>query len=405
MAINSLTTLHLRTLRPGQKPRKLSDGGGLYMLLRPNGSAAWQLAYRFAGKQKTLSIGPYPAVTLQQARKKREEAKAQLAANEDPGVLKRIAKLSANGAAKDTFRSVALEWLEKQRKRFRTTHYDRIERRLERDLFPYIGKLPITTIEPPILLSALQRVERRGGGTSEMPRRARQTAGQVFRYAIATGRVMRDPTADLRDALEAAPRVQHRAKLEAGELPTFLSKLGDYNGQEGTTLGLELILRTMVRTVEARFARWSEFSDLTGPAALWRIPPERTKLHREHLVPLAPQVVRVLERLRELSRRSEWVFPARTQTGVVSENTFIYALYRMGYHGRASVHGFRRTASTILNEREFNKDWIERQLSHADRDGIRDTYNSAQWLNGRRQMLCWWSDYLDAAKETGDLIG
>lgn len=238
-----------------------------------------------------------------------------------------------------------------------------------------------------------------------MPRRARQTAGQVFRYAIATGRALRDPTADLRDALEAAPRVRHRAKLEAQELPTFLFRLGDYKGQEQTRVGLELILRTMVRTVEARFARWSEFAELTGPAPLWRIPADRTKLHREHLVPLAPQVVSILERLQELSRRSEWVFPAKTQTGVVSENTFIYALYRMGYHGRASVHGFRRTASTILNEKEFNKDWTERQLAHADGDEIRDTYNSAQWINGRRQMLCWWSDYLDDAKDTGDLIG
>ena len=207
---------------------------------------------------------------------------------------------------------------------------------------PHIGKLPIATIEPRTLLAALQRVERRGGGTSEMPRRARQTAGQVFRYAIATGRALRDPTADLKDALEAAPRVRHRAKLEAQELPTFLSRLGAYEGQEQTRLGLELVLRTMVRTVEARFARWSEFAELTGPAPLWRIPADRTKLHREHLVPLAPQVASILERLQDLSRRSEWVFSAKTQTGVVSENTFIYALYRMGYHGRASTCFCRR---------------------------------------------------------------
>jgi integrase len=209
--------------------------------------------------------------------------------------------------------------------------------------------------------------------------------------------------------LKAPPRSKNPAALKDKELPTFFIRLAAYDGTAQTRAGLEFIVHTMVRTVEARFARWPEFESLDRSSPLWRIPGERMKMHLEHLVPLTPQAVELLRKLRKFSRDSEYVFPnqqesSRSKSPVVSENTSLYALYRMGYHGRATVHGFRSTASTILNEQEFNPDWIERQLAHIDANAIRGIYNSAEWLTGRRKTLCWWSDYLDRAKEDSTLI-
>lgn len=410
MPTTPLTALALRSLKPRASAYKIADGGGLYLLVNSNGSRLWRLAYRYGGKQRTLAIGAYPGVGLADARKAREAAKTVLADNRDPSTEKQQAKRLATRRAANTFEAVAREWLENERPRWKGDHYDRVARRLELNVFPDLGGVYIGTIEPPDLLEVLRKVEARG--VSDMPRRVRATCGQIFRYAVATGRATRDPSFDLRGALKAAPRVKHRASLKADELPAFLARLGRYNGGEQTRLGLELILRTMVRTAEARFARWPEF-DLDGPEPLWRIPPERMKIHREHLVPLAPQVVRVLKQLRALCGRSELLFVAPTKAGVLSENTFLYALYRLGHHGKATVHGFRGTASTILNEEGFNRDWIERQLAHVEGSQVRRAYNSAEYLSGRRKMLGWWSDYLDKAlakgrkvqKDIDELIG
>lgn len=411
MAAKPLTATTLRAIKSRASAYKVSDGGGLYVLVNPNGSRLWKLAYRFGGKQRSLSIGAYPAVGLAEAREKREEAKALLRQNRDPSAEKKQAKREATRQATNSFEAVAREWLENERQRWKSDHYERISRRLELNVYPYIGTVAIDTIEPPDLLEVLRKAESRG--VSDIPRRVRSTCGQIFRYAIATGRAKRDPSFDLRDALKAAPRVKHRASLKASELPTFMERLGRYDGQEQTRLGLELILRTMVRTAEARFARWVEFERLDDIEPLWRIPAERMKIHREHLVPLSRQVVGVLKRLRALAGRSEFVFVSPTKEGVLSENTFIYALYNLGYHGKATVHGFRGTASTILNEQGFNRDWIERQLAHVEENQVRRAYNSAEWLAGRREMLVWWSDHLDqqrakgiaSQKEIDDLIG
>ncbi|MDP2356903.1 MAG: tyrosine-type recombinase/integrase, partial [Beijerinckiaceae bacterium] len=363
-------------------------------------SCLWRLAYRFAGKQRTLAIGVYPRVGLADARKAREAAKDLLADARDPSAEKKQAK-RATRIAGNSFEAIAREWLENERPKWKSNHYERLVRRLEQNVFLHMGKSSIDAIEPAELLDVLRKIEARG--VSDIPGRVRQTCSQVFRYAVATGRAKRDPTFDLRGALKAPPRVKHRASIAADALPTFMTRLARYNGDERTRLGIDFILRTMVRTTEARFARWPEFEDLDGRSPLWRIPPGRMKIQREHLVPLAPQVVELLEQLRPLSGKSDLVFVAPTNAGVLSENTFLFALYNLGYHGKATVHGFRGTASTILNENEFEPDWIERQLAHVEKDKVRAAYNAAQWLKQRRQMLLWWSDYLDEAEAKGKM--
>lgn len=222
----------------------------------------------------------------------------------------------------------------------------------------------------------------------------RMSLDRVFRYGVATGRCHRDPTSDLRGALRAAPPAKRRAALLPRELPEFMQRLREYDGVSQTKLALELLIHTFVRTSEVRFARWFEFEGLEGEEPLWRIPASRMKMRRDHLVPLSPQVVRLVYEARELAGKSDLLFPAPTRSGVISENTMLYAMYRMGYHGRATVHGFRSTASTILNEREFNRDWVEMQLAHAEGD-IRSVYNAAEWLAGRRTMMNWWSEHLE----------
>ncbi|MDP1963679.1 MAG: integrase arm-type DNA-binding domain-containing protein, partial [Reyranella sp.] len=355
MPTKPLTAFALRSLKPRSRAYKVADGGGLYLLVNPSGSCLWRLAYRFAGKQRTLAIGVYPRIGLADARKAREAAKDLLADDRDPSAEKKQAK-RATRIAGNSFEAVAREWLENERPKWKSNHYERLVRRLEQNVFLHMGKSSIDTIEPAELLDVLRKIEARG--VSDIPGRVRQTCSQVFRYAVATGRAKRDPTFDLRGALKAPPRVKHRASIAADGLPTFMTRLARYNGDERTRLGIDFILRTMVRTTEARFARWPEFEELEGRSPLWRIPPGRMKIQREHLVPLAPQVVGLLNQLRPLSGKSDLVFVAPTNAGVLSENTFLFALYNLGYHGKATVHGFRGTASTILNENEFEPDWI-----------------------------------------------
>lgn len=408
MATNRLSALALRALKPKAKPYKVFDGEGLYILVRSTG-ALWQMAYRFGGKSKTLSFGPYPRVGLADARVKREKAKVLLLENRDPMVVMRRTPIAhSEGVTAESFEGVAREWHATKKAEWKESYSELVMTRMEQDLFPEIGHLHVGAIDAPVLLDALRKIERRG--TAHVSKKVRQHAGQVFRFAIGTGRAKRDPSADLKGVLKSPPRSKNHAALKAKELPNFFIKLAAYDGSPQTRLGLEFIVRTMVRTVEARFARWPEFESLNEKLPLWRIPGDRLKMHLEHLVPLTPQAVELLRKLRKFSNGSEYVFPnqqesSRSKSPVVSENTFLYALYRMGYHQRATVHGFRSTASTILNEQEFSSDWIERQLAHVDTNAIRGIYNSAEWITGRRKMLCWWSNYLDRAKEAADIIG
>ena len=390
-----LTDAKLRSLKPAEKPYKVSDSEGLHVQVTTGGAVLWRLAYRFEGKQKLLALGKYPDVSLQKAREARLAAKGLLRDGKDPSHERKIEKRRQRVAAGHTFQAVADEWFELRKETWAKSYADRLRSRLDADLLPELGKRPIAEIEPIEVLDVIRKVEKRDA--IEMAKRIMQMASAIFRYGISTTRCMRDPTTDLRGALKPANPVQGRSALAAGELPKFLRALNAYDGDPVTRLALELVILTVVRTSELRFATWSEFEDLDGEAPLWRIPAGRMKMRRAHLVPLAPQAVAVLRRLRALNPRSTLLFPAPTRSKVISENTMLYALYRLGYHGRATVHGFRKTASTVLNEHQFNRDWVEMQLAHVE-GSVRSIYNAAEWLQGRREMMNWWASFLDAQR-------
>jgi len=391
-----LTNTRIRNAKPTSKAYKLSDGGGMYLLVTPDGARYWRLDYRFAGKRRTVSLGVYPTVTLLSARVRREEARASLARNIDPSAVKRAAKRAAKLASENTFEAIAREWLAKQRNRLAPRYCALILARLEADIFPQIGSRPVADLEAPELLDALRRVEKRG--VIETARRLRQTCGQIFRYAIVTGRAKYDSAATLKGALGSPGRPRGHRAMALTELPNFISALSAYDGDARTRLALRLMILTFTRTSELRAARWSEFENLDANEPLWRIPAERTKMKREHIVPLTPQAVAALRELRVLpgSQASPFLFPSPSREGYMSNNTMLYALYRMGYHGRATVHGFRAMASTALNEMGFRADVIERQLAHEEQNAVRAAYNRAEYLSDRRAMMNRWADHLDA---------
>jgi integrase len=398
-----LTDTKCRNAKGQIKPRKLSDGGGLHLLINPDGAKYWRLAYRWHGKQRTLALGVYPAVGLMEARDARDEAKRDLAANIDPSVLKRERKRAAKIATGNTFEAVAREWHENWKDARSPYYAAQILRRLEANAFPVIGRRPIAAIEPPELLDMLRKVEKRG--VNETARRLKQLVGQIFRFAIVTARAKRDPSIDLKDALRATGEPRRHRAMPLPELPTFLQNLESYNGDRQTRLALKLVTLTFVRTTELRGGRWSELENLDENSALWRIPAERMKMRLEHLVPLSRQAVAVMRELRTLSGNSPHIFPSPGKDGYMSSNTMLYALYRMGYHGRATTHGFRAVASTILNESNlFNRDWIERQLAHVERNEVRRAYNAAEWMPDRRRMMQWWADHITAMAMEEDKV-
>jgi integrase len=382
-----------RNAKGKDKPQKLTDGQGLFLLVQPNGSRLWRMAYRFDGKQKTLAFGVYPHVSLEDARAKRAEARRILATGKDPSQHQREVERDRKIASGHTFESVARAWHSNVSTEWVPAHKERVLSRLERDVFPAIGERPIAEIEAPEILDVLRAVERRGA--LDISKRLRQSIGSVFRFAIAEGRAKRNPAADLVEALKPKPKVQHFASLKAADVGEFLRRLADYDGEDQTRLSILFTLHTFVRTKEVRLAEWREFDDLDGTEPLWRIPKERMKMGREHIVPLTRASVSILRELRKLAGSSRYVLPSATKSGVISENTMIFGLYRLGYHSRLTVHGFRGTASTILNEQGFNADWIERQLAHVEENKIRGAYNAAEWLEGRREMMAWWSSFLE----------
>jgi integrase len=391
-----LTDTRIRNAKPKEKAYKLSDGGGMYLLVMPNGARYWRLDYRFAGKRRTLAIGVYPLMSLSNARARREDARACLARSVDPSLEKRQTQRAAKYANENTFGSVAREWIDHQRNRLSPKYRALLLTRLAADILPQIGARPIADIDAVELLDALRKVEIRGA--IESAGRLRQTCGQVFRYAIATGRAKRDPTVDLRGALRPRGRKRGHKAMPLAELPAFLKKLEAYDGEPRTRIALRLMVLTFARTTELRAARWSEFEALDGSDPVWRIPAERRKMRREHVVPLVPQAIAVLNELQNLSDwpASAFLFPSPSREKCMSNNTMLFALYRMGYHGRATVHGFRAMASTALNEMGFRPDVIERQLAHQEQNTVRAAYNRAEYIGERRAMMQHWANYLDA---------
>ncbi|WP_104657000.1 tyrosine-type recombinase/integrase [Ralstonia insidiosa] len=387
-----LTDAAIRNAKPTAQPYKLSDGGGMYLHVHPNGSRYWRMAYRIGGKQKVFAIGVYPAVTLAEARQIRDDAKKLVKQGVDPvAERKRAVKLAADERG-NTFEAIAREWHQTKLASWTASHATKILGSLEADIFPTLGDSPLTSVTAPRLLDALRMIEKRGA--LEVAGRVLQRCSAVFRYAIATGRGTYNPATDLRGALKT-PEKRHYAALGHADLPEFMQKLASYDGDLQTRLAMQLLALTFVRTGELRAAQWTEF-DLEG--AEWRIPAERMKMRESHIVPLSQQAVDILHRLRAINDDGAYVFPSRNGRGdCISENTLLYALYRMGYHSRATGHGFRATASTILNEMGFPADWIERQLAHAERNKVRAAYNRAQYLSERRGMMQVWADYLDCS--------
>lgn len=386
-----LTDTNVRNAKPPQRPTKLFDGHGLYLLLNPDGSRWWRLKYRIEGREKLLSLGVYPEVSLRQARERRDEAKRLIADGIDPSAKRKAEKLSQA----DSFEAVAREWFEKHSPSWAAGHADKIIRRLERDIFPWIGKRPVGSISAIELLTCLRRIERRGA--LETAHRALQNCGRVFRYAVATGRAERDPTADLRGALPPTTQEHHASITEPAAVGELLRAMDGYRGNAETQLALQLAPLVFVRPGELRKAEWAEF-DLDG--AEWRIPAERMKMNAQHIVPLSRQALSILLQLKALTGKYRFVFPSvRSPERPMSENTVNAALRRLGYtNDQMTGHGFRSMASTLLNEQGWHRDSIERQLAHGERDKVRAAYNYAEHLPERRKMMQAWGDYLDVLK-------
>ena len=386
----ALTDVAIRTAKAAKKPYKLADGGGLYLLVNSDGRKYWRLKYRFASKEKLLALGVYPMVRAAESRAARDDAKRLLNEGRDPATARKEAKRAVQVSSANTFEALAREWVEQKRNAWTTGHAARVLESLEADVFPALGFRPITDISAPELHTVLRKVEARGA--LETASRIYQRCSAVFRYAVITGRCERNPVADLRGALKAPKRANHAA-LSAADLPEYLTKLDAYDGHVQTKLALKLLALTFVRTGELRGAEWSE---IDFEHAEWRIPAERMKMRAAHIVPLSRQALTVLQQLKPITGDGRLLFPNQSRADTcMSENTMLYALYRMGYHSRATGHGFRATASTILNEQGWKADVVERQLAHVERNKVRAAYHRSEYLPERKKMMQAWADYLD----------
>lgn len=354
-----------------------------------------------AGRQeKSLSLGVYPKVSLSNARKRRDELRKQLEADLDPSAERKATNQRKKLANVNSFEAVANEWYNKQVHTWVAHHASDVKRRLESNIFPTLGKRPIDQINALELLETIRKIEARG--SYDLAHRVLQVCGQVFRYGIATGRCTRNLSTDLRGAL--TPHVKkHQSAVRPEELPDLLRAIAKYDetGDKQTRLALQLLAQTFVRTNELIGAEWTEF-DLDN--TLWIIPAERMKMKTEHIVPLAQQALLILTELKEISGGSRFVFPGRNRDKPISNNTMLFALYRMGYKGKMTGHGFRAVASTILNETGFKPDVIERQLAHCERNEVRGAYNRAEYLPERKRMMQHWADYLDGIVKGAKVI-
>jgi integrase len=399
VTVMPLTDSAIRNAKPKDKPYKLADGAGLYLLVTPKGGKWWRLDYRFNGKRKTLSMGVYPDVSLKSARDRRTEAKTQLADGIDPGEIRKATKASQSDTS--GFEAVAREWWGKREPTWSKTHSSRTILRLEKDVFPWIGTRPIGEIEAPELLTVLRRIENRGA--LETAHRIHQICGQIFRYAVATGRAQRDPSTALKGALPPNRQKHHASITDPKKIGELLRAVEGYEGTLITRCALQLAPLTFVRPGELRHAEWVEI-DLEK--AEWRIPGEKMKMRTVHIVPLSIQALKVLNEVKPLTGRGKYVFPGiRSNQRPMSENTVNAALRRLGYTKEEMTgHGFRSMASTILNEQGWHRDAIERQLAHAERNSVRAAYNYAEHLPERIKMMQWWADYLDKLKVGAEVI-
>lgn len=397
----SLSDVKIRNAKATNKPTKLFDGGGLFLLINPTGSKLWRLKYRYERKEKLLSLGGYPEISLFEARQRRDEARKRLANGVDPGALRKAQKQAKTEEA-ETFEVIAREWHSKFCNAWSEGHAATNMRRMELDLFPRIGAQPIKTIKAPELLAVIRRVESRGA--LESAHRIRTIASMVFRYAVATGRAERDPAADLRGALPPIKVTHHPALTEPKDVAALLKAIDGYEGHYVTKCALRLAPLFFVRPGELRHAEWTEV-DLEN--ASWNIPAKKMKMKQAHIVPLCQQAVEILSGLKEYSGTSRYVFPSgRSFLRPMSENTLNAALRYMGFDkDTMTAHGFRAMARTILDEvLHIRPDYIEHQLAHAVRDPNGRAYNRTAHLDERRKMMQQWADYLDDLKAGARVI-
>lgn len=395
-----LTDTAVRNAKPADKPFKLADERGLFLLVTPSGGKWWRLKYRFGGKEKLLSLGVYPDVGLKDARTRRDEARKLLADGVDPSENRKAQKSAREDRAANSFEVIAREWYAKHAPNWVPTHGDRIIRRLERDIFPWIGGRPIADILAPELLAVVQRIEKRGA--LETAHRALQNCGQVFRYAVATGRADRDPSADLRGALPPVKGDHFSAVTDPARVAEILRMIDGYQGTLTVCAAMKLAPLVFVRPGELRTAQWA---DIDLEAAEWRY--RVTKTDTLHIVPLSTQAVAILRELHPLTGRSAFVFPsARANDRPMSDNAILAAMRRLGIpKEEMSGHGFRAMARTILDEvMGFRPDFIEHQLAHAVRDPNGRAYNRTAHLDARRHMMQAWADYLDEIKQGAKVI-
>jgi integrase len=395
-----LTDTTIRTAKPGAKPAKLFDERGLFLLVTPTGAKWWRFRFRFDGKEKLLSLGVYPDVGLKDARDRRDAARKLLSAGVDPGENRKATKAARQDRAANSFEVIAREWYAQEAPGWAEHHGDRILRRFERDVFPWIGGRPIADLNAPEILAAMRRIESRGA--LETAHRALSNCGQVFRYAVATGRALRDPTGDLRGALPPVKAEHFSAVTEPKQVAELLRTLDGYQGTFTVACALRLAPLVFVRPGELRKAEWA---DIDLDAAEWRY--TVTKTDTAHIVPLATQAVAILRELNALTGRGRYVFPgARTNGRPMSDNAILAAMRRMGIgKDEMSGHGFRALARTILDEvLGVRVDLIEHQLAHAVKDPNGRAYNRTAHLPERKKMMQLWADYLDKLKAGADVI-
>ena len=390
-----LSAIEVKQAKPKDKPYKLTDGKGLNLEVRTNGSKYWRLSYRYQQKQKTLALGVYPVVSLADARSFSLDAKKLIQSGTDPAVLKRQQKLISS---EQTFKPIAKQWHKKESGRWSKDHSDKVWRSLKVDAFKHLGDMPIKDIKTTDVLYVIRKIE--GRGALDVASRVKQRISSVFRFAIQTGIIEHNPADALRNVIETR-KVQHRKSIKIEELPSFLNALDTYKGYPLTEFALKFIVYTFVRPGELRSAEWK---DIDLDKAIWRIPPEKMKMNEEHIVPLSKQALTLLESIKKLSGKFDLVFPgSHNGWKPMSENTLTYAI-RKRLKFDATAHGFRSTASTILNETGYRVDVIERQLAHGERNKVRAAYNRSQYLQERTEMMQWYSDYLDNLKTCSNII-
>lgn len=399
--IAPLSEIQARNAKPKAKDYKLFDGQGLFLLVTPTGGKLWRFKYRFGGTEKLLTLGAYPQTSLTAARKKRDEARNQIAAGIDPATHRKTLKQTSSANQADSFEIIAREWFTKYSPNWAASHSGKIIRRLELDVFPWIGAKPIREINAPDLLRVIQRIEARGA--LDTAHRALNNCSQIFRFAVPTGRADRDPTGDLRGALPPVKKKHFATITDTKRIGALLRDMDAYEGSFVTKCAMRLASLVFVRPGELRRAEWAE---IDWEAREWHIPAHKMKMGEKHIVPLSRQALAILDELKPLTGRGRYLFPgARTNGEPLSNNTVNAALRRLGYAKEEMTgHGFRSMASTLLNERGWNRDAIERQLAHAERDNVRAAYNYAEFLPERRRMMQAWADYLDALRKGAEVI-